>query len=138
MIDAAQLLGAWTLRSSVQTRNGVPSPTYGTPPGGQIQYTADGRMSAFLMDPDWAATGENATRQYDRFFAYAGRFELVGDDVHHHIDFCTMPRRIGTVFVRNVGFIDADTIELTTAPESSPSGAVYVTRLVWTRCAAGA
>jgi hypothetical protein len=35
--------------------------------------------------------------------------------------------------MREVAFIDADTIELTTAPENSPSGATYVTRLVWKR-----
>ncbi|MFW2366432.1 MAG: lipocalin-like domain-containing protein, partial [Desulforhopalus sp.] len=58
-----KLIGAWSLFSSIQSRNGIASKTYGDPPSGQIQYTADGRMSVFLMNPCWQETGKNATKQ---------------------------------------------------------------------------
>lgn len=52
-----KLIGAWSLFSSIQSRNGITSKTYGDTPSGQIQYTEDGRMSAFLMNPCWKKTG---------------------------------------------------------------------------------
>ncbi|MFC6196863.1 lipocalin-like domain-containing protein [Ponticaulis profundi] len=134
----AGLIGAWTLVSSVNYRNDEGKPTFGTPPGGQLQYTADGRMGAFLQDPDWAARGENdkVPDSFTEFFAYAGRWELNGDQVRHVIEFASVPTRVGTEFTRTLNVIDDDTMELTTAPETSKSGAVYVTKLVWKRASA--
>jgi hypothetical protein len=127
------LIGAWSLKSSVQSRNGVLSKTYGDPPSGQLQYTADGRMSAFLMNPDWKETGVNATQQADRFFSYGGQWEIIGNEVRHRIMFCSAPSKIGTTFVRSVKILGDDEIEITTAPETTRSGNVYETRLVWKR-----
>ncbi len=130
------LIGAWSLISSILYRDDVAKPTYGDPPSGQIQYTADGRMSAFLMNPDWPASGRDASDGFNDFFSYAGRWSRDGDQVRHVIEFSSSPARVGTEFVRTVNVIDKNTIELTTAPEVSKSGAVYVTKLVWTRHAA--
>lgn len=130
-MNPEKLVGAWSLVSSIRSRNGVESRSFGDPPSGQIQYTSDGRMSAFLMDPAWKEKGENATRQADLFFAYAGRWEIMGNEIHHLIEFCSAPSKIGLVFVRTFRFIDDGEMELTTAPEASPSGNVYKTRLVW-------
>lgn len=127
------LIGAWALQSSINYRGGVGAPTFGEPPSGQIQYTAEGRMGAFLMDPAWAARGEALASSFTEFFSYGGRWELSGDQVRHFIEFASIPTKVGTDFVRTVTVIDADTIELTTAPETSKSGAVYVTKLVWKR-----
>jgi hypothetical protein len=127
------LLGAWTLQSSVNYRNNVGTPTFGDPPAGQIQYTTDGRMSAFLMDPAWATRGSTEADSFTDFFAYAGSWRLDGDRVSHAIEFASAPARVGTTFVRTLRVIDADHIELQTEPEVSKSGAVYVTRLVWRR-----
>jgi hypothetical protein len=133
---AEDLIGAWSLQSSTNFRDGVGSPTFGEPPAGQIQYTADGRMGAFLMDPAWAANGLVEASSFTEFFSYAGRWELTGDQVRHFIEFSSIPTKVGTDFVRTVSVIDADTIELTTKPETSKSGAVYITKLVWRRHAA--
>ena len=132
-MDKSKLIGAWQLLSSTQSRNDVVSKTYGDPPSGQIQYTDDGRMSAFLMHPDWALSGKNATEEFDKFFAYAGRWEINGSRVSHFIEYCTVPRRIGTVFVRDVNFLSENKIELKTEPEKTRSGAVYEAVLVWKR-----
>ncbi len=133
---ADDLIGAWALQSSVNYRDGVGTPTFGEPPAGQIQYTADGRMGAFLMDPAWAARGDVEASSFTDFFSYGGRWEMSGDQVRHFIEYASIPTKVGTDFVRTVTVINADTIELTTAPETSKSGATYVTKLVWRRRAA--
>ncbi|BBB26337.1 lipocalin-like domain-containing protein [Amphritea japonica] len=128
-----KLVGAWSLFSSVQSRNGIASKTFGDPPSGQIQYTNDGRMSAFLMDPCWKKEGVNASKQADLFFSYAGQWEVKGDEIHHFVEFCSAPSKIGTTFVRSIRFINENELELSTAPETSPSGNVYETKLIWKR-----
>lgn len=132
------LLGAWTLVSSVNYKNEEPKPTFGEPPSGQIQYTDDGRMSAFLMDPDWAKRAENdkTADSFTEFFSYGGTWERVGDQVRHTILYASVPSRVGTAFERTIELIDDNTIRLVTAPETSKSGAVYITRLTWKRVAA--
>ena len=130
MVD---LIGAWSLVSSVQYRDGVPKATYGAPPSGQIQYTADRRMSAFLMRPEWAAAGVAEADPFDDFFAYAGRWTLEGDTVHHDIEFCTTPALVGARFTRFIKLLEDGSIELTTAKETSRSGAERFTILRWRR-----
>lgn len=133
-----ELIGAWRLVSSINYRDGVGTPSYGVPPAGQLQYTADGRVSAFLMNPDWVARARAGQPDipcdsFNDFFSYAGRWQLDGDEVHHEIELASAPARVGTRFVRRVRMVDAETIELETAPEVSKSGATYITRLVWQR-----
>ena len=128
-----KLIGAWALFSSIQSRNGISSKTYGDPPSGQIQYTEDGRMSAFLMNPCWKEKGENATKQADLFFSYGGQWEIKKNEIRHSIEFCSAPSKIGTIFVRSIRFINENEIELTTAPETTQSGNVYETKLIWKR-----
>ena len=130
---ADDLIGAWALQSSINYRDGAPTATFGEPPAGQIQYTADGRMGAFLMDPAWAERGEVEASSFTDFFSYGGKWELSGDQVRHFIEYASVPTKVGTDFVRTVTVIDAETIELTTAAETSKAGAVYVTKLVWRR-----
>lgn len=131
------LLGAWTLVSSINYRNDEGKPTFGEPPAGQIQYTADGRMSAYLQDPAWAARGENdkVPDSFTEFFSYGGTWERDGDQVKHTILYASVPTRVGTQFERTIEVIDDNTIRLVTAPDTSKSGAVYVTKLTWKRVA---
>ena len=130
------ILGAWSLKSCLLYKNDEATPTFGDPPSGQIQYTADGRMSGFLMDPEWAARGAPEANSFTEFFAYAGTWELVDDKVHHTVMFASSPARVGSVFTRTVRWMSDDTIELTTEPETSKSGKVYVTKLIWERVGA--
>lgn len=119
--------------ASTQSCDGQLTKTFGDPPSGQIQYTEDGRMSAFLMNPNWAQRDKQAAQDTDVFFAYAGRWQLNGDQVHHHIEFSSAPTKIGTVFVRTVNLLAAQQMELATKPETSNSGKVYISRLLWQR-----
>ncbi len=127
------LLGTWTLVSCISQRGDAQAHTFGTPPAGQLQYTADGRMSAFLMDPAWAATDDPTADSFTQFFSYAGIWRRTGDMVTHDILFASQPRRVGTSFIRRIVPVDADTIELITEPETSKSGQTYITRLMWKR-----
>lgn len=133
MVD---LLGTWVLVSCISHQGETAVSTFGEPPAGQLQYTADGRMSAFLMDPAWAAAGDPRADSFTQFFAYAGRWERKGDLITHDILFASQPARVGTRFVRQIDVIDDDTIALVTQPEASKSGRRYVTRLVWRRAIA--
>ncbi|MEM9225081.1 MAG: lipocalin-like domain-containing protein [Pseudomonadota bacterium] len=130
MID---ITGAWTLNSFIRYKGDVPEPAFGTPPSGQIQYTPDGRMSAFLMDPAWPATGNLQPTPATEFYAYAGRWHLNGDKVHHFLEFSSLPNQVGREYTRTVKVIDDNTIELMTEPDISSSGKVYVSRLIWSR-----
>lgn len=130
MVD---VIGAWTLLSCLQHKDGVATPTFGEPPSGQIQYTGDGRMSAFLMDPTWAVSGKVEADPFNEFFAYAGSWSLEGDTVHHDIAFCTTPHLIGTRFTRRIKALSKNEIELTTEPARTRSGAEYSVVLRWRR-----
>jgi|UPI00069681B4 hypothetical protein len=133
MID---LLGTWTLLSCVSQRGSEERRTFGNPPAGQLQYTADGRMSAFLMDPAWAAAGDPKADSFTQFFSYAGTWRRDGERVTHDILFASQPTRVGTTFVRLIVPLGEDRIELVTEPEVSKSGQTYVTRLTWQRVGA--
>ncbi len=130
------LIGTWTLVTCISQRGETEVRAFGDPPGGQLQYAADGHMSAFLMDPAWAAAGDPVADSFTQFFAYGGRWRREGDRVTHDILFASQPTRVGTSFVRRIVPIDADTIELLTEPEVSKSETTYVTRLLWKRAAA--
>ena len=133
------LTGAWRLLASTSFRDGVGTPSYGVPPAGQLQYTADGRMSAFLMDPAWAAGGSADTiDSFNDFFAYAGRWRREGDVVTHDIEFASVPGKVGTRFVRRLEVVDDRTIVLHTEPEVSRSGVTYTAQLHWQRVAPAA
>ena len=131
--NMADLLGTWSLVSCVSQRDVAAVSTFGDPPAGQLQYSADGRMSAFLMDPTWAAAGNPVADSFTEFFSYGGAWRRDGDMVTHDILFASVPSRVGTSFTRRIVTIDEDAIELVTEPEVSKSGATYVTRLLWKR-----
>lgn len=133
MID---LIGTWSLESSISYRNGEGTPSFGDPPVGQIQYAADGKMSAFLMDPAWVEKGDPTAKGLSDFFSYAGRWTLTGNQVRHDIEICSIPMKVGTAFERTLTPKDENCMELSTAPETSKSGAVYITILRWRRVAA--
>ena len=128
------LIGAWRLIESISFRDGVGTPSFGVPPAGQLQYTADGRMSAFLMNPMWAATRRmDVADSFNEFFAYAGRWQLERDAITHDIEFASVPGKVGTSFTRRLEVTGPDTIVLHTEPEVSRSGLTYTAELRWQR-----
>ena len=130
MVD---LIGSWSLESSILYRNDEPRPTFGKAPQGQIIYAEDGRMSALLMDPAWAKQGSKEADPTTEFFAYGGEWKRKGNEVFHTVLFASAPKAVGTVFKRTINVLTDDKIELITAAETTKSGAIYVTKLVWNR-----
>jgi hypothetical protein len=67
---------------------------------GRLIYAANGLMSAFLMMPDWGVAAERAGTR--GLTAYSARWELLGDIVHHAVDFASDPRMLGETLRRRV------------------------------------
>ena len=134
----SSLLGAWRLVSWT-TAAGEP---FGPHPTGQLQYTADGQMSALLSARHrgaWATsalegTAEERLAAFDSFRAYSGRFAEDTDAatgaavVRHHVEVCNFPGRVGTTLSRYVELSDGGrTLTL------RPVGAASADVLVWRR-----
>ncbi|MEO9611842.1 MAG: lipocalin-like domain-containing protein [Nitratireductor sp.] len=123
--------GTWHLHRWHSLKNGVPD---GYPMGedalGQLLYGQDGEMSAFLMRADFAVSRDGPTT--DSFLSYAGSWTVVDDEITHHVRFASAAHWIGRPLVRRMR-MEGDALALSTAPETSRSGSVYVHELLWRR-----
>ncbi len=119
----SDLLGRWSMVSFTKHEGGREEHPLGRGVTGLILYTADGGMAGFVLrDPALEAKGPPLA-------AYAGNWELKGDDVHHHATFNTDTERAGTVQVRRAHF-EGPNLVLET-PAKGPEGAFL--RIVWRR-----
>lgn len=116
-----ELVGAWRLVTwEIGYPDGRVAHPYGPDAVGLLCYTPDGHMSASIAravrpslsnaNPRRADTSERA-EAFDSFFAYAGRYEVVGTDVHHHVELGLNPAFPGTTQVRRAT-LDGDTLSL--------------------------
>ncbi|MFL5294998.1 MAG: lipocalin-like domain-containing protein [Phenylobacterium sp.] len=135
------LLGTWRLSSAVATtasgeRDAHP---YGAHPSGLLSYMPDGRMTAMiaydgrpsLSGDRVSAPGAERAAAFATFFAYAGRYEVRGDRVTHHVEIASVPNWVGTDLVR-VMALQGDRLTLSTPP-LSVGGRTQSTELVWER-----
>jgi len=133
--EAKDLVGTWRLVDWRALRNGEAN---GFPMGedaeGQIIYSAEGRMAAFLMRSDFGDRPKGTHPDPDSFIAYGGTFRTEGDKVIHDVLYASIPHWIGNPLVRTIVPKDGDVL-LNTAPERSKSGAEYVHQLLWRRIA---
>jgi hypothetical protein len=133
------LIGAWSLESFViDEHNGSEKPRFGPNPVGYQIYTADGHMSATLMGtnrlplaaPDGAAsTHAEATQSLANFLSYAGRFEIRGNHVFHHVEVSVFTNLVGTTLERQFD-LRGDTLTIKTLPPEIWGSS---NRLVWRR-----
>lgn len=115
------LLGAWSLRSYVQLRDGaVISHPAGEQPCGLILYTPDGYMSA---------TVQNAGGPL--LVSYAGRWSLEGDIITHDCAFNLEPERAGKPVQRIAQLQNGDLI-LRSPKKQTAEGVVWL-ELHWVR-----
>lgn len=136
----SDLVGAWSLqRWEVQTRQGMHQP-YGDQPRGLLSYTSDGYMQAsiaaagrpLLAGPSpRSAPEDELAASFLSFFAYAGRYELIGDDVVHHVEIALNPAMAGTQQVRHANLRDGALV--LSADEELGGGSRRSHRLVWRR-----
>ena len=107
-MNAKDLVGTWRL-VEVRAQPGEPVPW----DAGLLTYTTDGQVSAFLENarhqpfaspaPEFATHQEKAS-VFDTFLAYAGRFRVVDDVVHHDLVHASMPNWKGTTLSRTLGW----------------------------------
>lgn len=135
----AGIVGAWSLVSfDVDEGKGKEKPRFGPDPVGYLIYSADARMAAVLggsqrpplKSPAGAASSEESrTQSLLNFLAYAGRYEIRGDRVFHHVEVSVFTNLMGTTLERQFA-LQGDTLTIRTlAPEIWGSSNV----LVWKR-----
>jgi len=127
------LIGSWTLVKWQSLRNNIGD---GYPMGedamGQIIYSAEGRMSGFLMRGDFGNQPRDTPASPDICLAYGGTYRIEGDQVIHDVMVSTVPYWINGPLVRTI-VRQGEDILLKTKPETTKSGNTYEHHLLWRR-----
>jgi len=114
-LSLAQIDGSWNLLSWSSVSAGAISYPYSEAATGRIIFdTANLRMSAFMMHPQW----KQSDGQGRLFLSYSAAIELTSDAQHgavllHHVDFASNPRMIGET-LRRAATLDGDVLTLKT------------------------
>ncbi|MGA2760786.1 MAG: lipocalin-like domain-containing protein [Candidatus Cybelea sp.] len=119
------VVGAWSLASFDIDEKGAPAkPRFGEDPVGYLLYTADGHMAAVLAgthrpelkSPSGSSSSEEQrTQALANFLAYAGRYDIRGDRVFHHVDVSVFTNLMGTTLERQFK-IEGDLLTIRTVP----------------------
>jgi Lipocalin-like domain len=119
------IVGAWSLVSfDVDEGKGKAQPRFGPDPVGYLIYSADARMSAVLAGtrrPELkspagsAASEEQRSEALRNCLAYAGRYEVRGDRVFHHVEVSIFTNLMGTTLERQFK-LDGDRLTIRTLP----------------------
>jgi len=84
---------------------------------GLITYTEEGRMAATLMRQDRPKIGTrsfNEATAMERasaaagYLSYAGTYDLVDDQVHHHVELSLFPDWVGGTQIRHIDWVSND------------------------------
>lgn len=135
------LVGTWRLVDWTASVDETVTRPFGGKAEGILTYTDDGRMWATLQRKDRAplgsgtlaaATAEQRAAAAAGYLSYAGRYEVDGDRVIHHVEVSLFPDWVGDHQIRLIGWDDGDLI-LSTEPQTTPSGRVVVNQLQWRR-----
>ena len=131
--DASEgVVGAWSLVSfDVDEGKSSEKPRFGPDPVGYLIYSADSRMAAVLagihrseLTPNSPACHPTVVeggppRGYSdpllNSLAYAGRYEIKGDRVFHHVEVSVFTNLIGTTLERQFQ-LRGDTLTIRTLP----------------------
>jgi len=139
------LIGSWKLIDWTVEMEGdrVIKPFRGRATG-VLTYTDEGRMVASLMKTDREPIGTRSfaeAKALERasaaagYLSYAGSFEIIGDEVHHHVDLSLFPDWVGGTQVRHIEWIanDDGTVDLELSTAHAPEERSAVNRLRWHR-----
>ena len=94
---------------------------------GRLYYGDDGTMfcaiqksgrTPFRTGKQWTASDAEKARAYDDYLSYAGRYEIVANQVIHHVEISLYPDWIGIQQVRELQF-DGDCLQLAAKLESN-------------------
>lgn len=138
-VPPSALLGAWALETFViEGAGGVEKPRFGPNPVGYLIYTPSGRMSAVLMGvhreklaaPDGASSSHaELADSLGQFLSYAGRYEVRGNHVFHHVEVSVFTNLVGTTLERAFT-LSGDLLTIRTLP---PEIWGTSNRLTWRR-----
>ncbi len=136
-MNEQDLVGAWELMRWTSLRNGE---TDGYPMGedarGQVIYSADGRMSGFLMRNDFKESARGTPALHNTSLAYGGTYHIEGDKVVHDVIYATIPHWINSPLKRVMDVQDNGDLILRTEPDVSSKGNSYEHHLQWRRVTA--
>jgi len=122
-----ELIGVWSL--AAWRRIDGQAAQFGESVVGKLCYDASGFVSAFLMRTDWGATGPAGG---PGFMGYAGRWRVDGAEVHHAVEFASIPEWVGTTLVREWSFAPTGELVLLTPWRDGRSGRTRE-QLTWRR-----
>ena len=140
MLRAEDLVGIYVGRGQdYLAKDGtvVKLPEQAGPSASRIAYTKEGMVIVVSTPADRAkvdakdpsqATLEEKARMADGVVAYAGRYEIRGDTVIHHIEVSFFPNLVGRANVRTPTF-QGKLLTLTTEPDEKGG----VQRIYWER-----
>lgn len=122
---AESVVGAWSLVSfDVDEKGNGRKPRFGPDPVGYLIYSANERMAAVLAGthrPKLESPSGTSASETDRtqallnFLAYAGRYEVRGDRVFHHVEVSVFTNLMGTTLERQFK-VEGDTLTIRTLP----------------------
>ncbi|MCL1593874.1 MAG: lipocalin-like domain-containing protein [Actinomycetia bacterium] len=139
------LIGTWRLIDwTVTMHNGRVTRPFRGRAKGLITYTNEGRMMASLMKSDRESIGTktfNEATALERataaagYLSYAGTYEVIEDQVHHHVELSLFPDWVGGTQIRHIAWIDntggTTDLELSDLGTGAPEAPVM--RLTWHR-----
>ena len=134
-----RLHGFWALASYTERRGGTYVDALVPDAKGFITYTPGGEMSVLITGNQrrlrgaWSSiTDADKAANYEALVAYAGRYEDLGERVHHKVEVCWIPNWVGRVLIRAVHLPTLDRLELRTVPDDT--GAMPLDQIVvWER-----
>jgi hypothetical protein len=128
MVNGDALLGTWRMLSWKReiVATGEMIDVYGPDPVGFLNYGADGRFCAIVVNRDRAApvtspaTDLEKIRLFDTMMAYAGTYTLDEEKAVHHVDACWNQSWTGSDRVRFYR-LDGDRLTIRGAKISDPT-----------------
>lgn len=134
-------VGTWKLISyEVRAADEKVTHPWGEHPEGRLMYSGDGHVSVAMMAPDRPrfesrelkfGTPEEKIAAVDRYISYAGRYEIQGNKVVHHVEVCLFPNWVGRDQKRNFKF-EGNRLYLSTDPDPR-DGKRKTGYLIWER-----
>jgi len=119
------IVGAWSLVSfDVDEGKGAEKPRFGPDPVCYLIYSSNSRMAAVLAGthrPELKSPAGSSGSEERRseallnFLAYAGRYEVRGDRVFHHVEVSVFTNLMGTTLERQFK-IEGQTLTIRTLP----------------------
>ena len=123
--EPGSVVGAWSLVSfDVDEGKATAQPRFTPPPVGYLIYSAQARMAAVLAGahrPELHSPAGSGASEAQRseslrnFLAYAGRYEIRGDRVFHHVEVSVFTDLVGVTLERQFK-IAGDTLTIRTLP----------------------